>query len=105
MRSAYSVSAGASPDFEPTARQERPGGLYDEGSRKWLISPIKCNKDSEDAFRARAGDAFKRNDWNTYRIDCRRKSLRIFVNGVLTADVEDTVDASGVLAIRICHTE
>ena len=74
--------------------------MYDKGRRKWFISQIKGNKDSEDAFRARARDAFKRIDWNTYRIECRGKSLRIFVNGVPTTDVEDTVDASGVLAIQ-----
>jgi hypothetical protein len=76
------------------------GGLYDEGRRMWFASPIKGNKESEAAFRARAGDAFKRNDWNTYRIECRGKSLKIFVNGVLTTDVEDGVDASGVIAIQ-----
>ena len=76
------------------------GGLYDEGRRMWFISPIKGNKESEAAFRARASDAFKRNDWNTYRIECRGKNLKIFVNGVLTTDVEDDKDASGVIAIQ-----
>lgn len=85
-------------DGNPTRKWS--GGLYDEGRRAWFISPIKGNKESEDAFRARAGDAFKRNDWNTYRIECRGKSLKIFVNGVLTTDVEDDKDASGVIAIQ-----
>ena len=76
------------------------GGLYDEGRRMWFISPIKGNKESEAAFRARAGDAFKRNDWNTYRITCQGKKLKIEVNGVITTDVEDDVDASGVIAIQ-----
>lgn len=76
------------------------GGLYDEGRRMWFASPIKGDKASEEAFRARAGDTFKRNDWNTYRIECRGKNLKIFVNGVLTTDVEDDKDASGVIAIQ-----
>jgi hypothetical protein len=76
------------------------GGLYDEGRRMWFISPIKGDKASEDAFRARAGDAFKRNDWNTYRITCQGKRLKIEVNGVVTTDVEDDMDASGVIAIQ-----
>ena len=50
--------------------------------------------------RARAGDAFKRNDWNTYRITCQGKRLKIEVNGVVTTDVEDATDASGVIAIQ-----
>ncbi|MBL9142924.1 MAG: DUF1080 domain-containing protein [Verrucomicrobiaceae bacterium] len=76
------------------------GGLYDEGRRMWFASPIKGNKESEDAFRSRAGDCFKRNDWNTYRIECKGPSLKIFVNGVLTTDIQDSIDASGVIAIQ-----
>jgi hypothetical protein len=76
------------------------GGLHEAGGRMWFISPIKGNKESEDAFRARAGDAFKRNDWNTFRIECRGKSIKIFVNGVLTTDVEDDKNTSGVIAIQ-----
>jgi len=76
------------------------GGLYDEGRRKWFISPIKGDKASEDAFRARAGETFKRNDWNTYRITCQGKKLKIEVNGVVTTDVEDDLDATGVIAIQ-----
>lgn len=76
------------------------GGLYDEGRRMWFASPIKGNKESEDAFRARASDCFKRNDWNTYRIECKGASLKIFVNGVLTTDIQDSMDVSGVIAIQ-----
>jgi hypothetical protein len=76
------------------------GGLYDEGRRMWFISPIKADPESVKAFRARAGDAFKRNDWNTYRITCQGKKLKIEVNGVVTTDVEDDMDAAGVLAIQ-----
>ena len=54
----------------------------------------------EAAVRDRARDALIRDTWNTYRIECRGKSLKIFVNGVLTTDVEDDKDASGVIAIQ-----
>lgn len=91
---------GYQAEVDGDANRKWSGGLYDEGRRMWFISPIKGNKESEAAFRARAGDAFKRNDWNTYRIECRGKSLKIFVNGVLTTDVEDDKDASGVIAIQ-----
>ncbi len=76
------------------------GGLYDEGRRTWFISPIKGNKESEEAFRKRAGDTFKRNDWNTYRITCKGNKITIEVNGVVTTDVEDDKDASGVIGIQ-----
>lgn len=76
------------------------GGLYDEGRRAWFISPKKGDKESEKAFRERAGDTFKRNDWNTYRITCKGNSIKIEVNGVVTTDVEDDKDASGVIGIQ-----
>lgn len=76
------------------------GGLYDEGRRAWFISPIKGDKESEAAFRKRAGDAFKHNDWNTYRITCKGNKITIEVNGVVTTDCEDDKDASGVIGIQ-----
>jgi Domain of Unknown Function (DUF1080) len=76
------------------------GGLYDEGRRMWFISPIRGDAASEAAFRARAGEAFKRHDWNTYRITCQGRQIRIEVNGVVTTDIEDAQDAAGVIALQ-----
>lgn len=76
------------------------GGLYDEGRRMWFVSPIKGNDESIKAFRARAGNTFKRNDWNQYRITCEGKRIRIEVNGVVTTEIEDGEDASGVIGIQ-----
>lgn len=76
------------------------GGLYDEGRRGWFISPKKEDAENVKAFRARAGEAFKRNDWNTYRITCQGKKLKIEVNGVVTSEVEDETDASGPVGIQ-----
>lgn len=91
---------GYQAEVDGNADRKWSGGLYDEGRRMWFISPIKGDKESEAAFRARAGDAFKRNDWNTYRITCQGNKLKIEVNGVVTTDVEDDKDASGVIAIQ-----
>jgi Domain of Unknown Function (DUF1080) len=76
------------------------GGLYDEGRRMWFISPIKGNAASEAEFKKRAGNTFKRDEWNTYRITCKGSKIRIEVNGVVTTDVEDSKDASGVIGIQ-----
>ena len=75
------------------------GGLYDEGRRQWL-NPDKKDEESIKAFRAQAGDSFKRNDWNTYRIECEGDHLQIFVNGVRTTDYHDDVDAKGPIGIQ-----
>ena len=91
---------GYQAEVDGDANRKWSGGLYDEGRRMWFISPIKGDKASEAAFRARAGDCFKRNDWNTYRITCQGKRLKIEVNGVVTTDVEDGTDASGHIAIQ-----
>jgi hypothetical protein len=76
------------------------GGLYDEGRRMWFISPIKGNPDSEKAFKERSKGAFKRNDWNKYRITCQGKKIKIEVNGVTVTDVEDDKDATGPIGIQ-----
>lgn len=76
------------------------GGLYDEGRRMWFISPIKGDAASEEAFRKRAGDTFKRNEWNTYRITCKGDSIKIEVNGVVTTDIKDALDSEGPIGIQ-----
>ncbi|HBS38550.1 MAG TPA: DUF1080 domain-containing protein, partial [Rhodobacteraceae bacterium] len=52
------------------------GGLYDEGRRKWFISPnrdhaasAEAKEQSIAAFNKRAGNCFKRHGWNKYRIE------------------------------------
>lgn len=76
------------------------GGLYDEARRMWFISPIKADSASVEAFKKRAGDCFKRNEWNRYRITCQGAHLKIEVNGVVTTDIEDNKDASGVFGLQ-----
>ncbi len=91
---------GYQAEVDGNANRKWSGGLYDEGRRLWFISPIKGNKESVEAFNERAGDTFKRNDWNTYRITCKGDSIKIEVNGVVTTDVEDAEDASGAIGIQ-----
>lgn len=92
------------------------GGLYDEGIRAWFVSPrnfVRQNATPEQKvedqsanaasiaeFRKRAGEAFLRHGWNTYRITCEGHKIKIEVNGVTTTDVSDDRDASGPVAIQ-----
>ncbi|QDT15010.1 3-keto-disaccharide hydrolase [Alienimonas californiensis] len=76
------------------------GGLYDEGRRGWFVSPKRGDKESEAAFKKRAGDAFKRNGWNTYRITAQGDHITIAVNGVVVSDFKDDVDAAGPIGIQ-----
>ncbi|MCP4450000.1 MAG: DUF1080 domain-containing protein, partial [Planctomycetes bacterium] len=90
-----------------TADRKWSGGLYDEGRRKWFISPNRDQAASSAegeasiaAFRARAGECFKQDEWNTYRIVCIGSHIQIYVNGVLTTDVHDEMDISGYIGIQ-----
>lgn len=91
---------GYQAEVDGDAKRKWSGGLYDESRRAWFISPIKGDKASEEAFRQRAGDTFKLNDWNIYRITCQGNKIKIEVNGVVTTEIEDDKDASGVIGIQ-----
>ena len=104
--------SGYQAEVDGDDKRKWSGGLYDEGRRAWFISPMKPTGDkvtpeqkaaaeaNQKAFRERAGDCFKRNDWNKYRITCKGPKIKIEVNGVTTTDVEDSTDAAGPVAIQ-----
>ncbi|MGV3662944.1 MAG: 3-keto-disaccharide hydrolase [Prosthecobacter sp.] len=68
------------------------GGVYDEGRRGWLFD-LKNNE--------AARKAFKQDDWNTARIECRGSSIKTFINGVLAADFTDDLTKEGVIALQV----
>ena len=103
---------GYQAEVDGDEKRKWAGGLYDEGRRAWFISPrnnagkdateadkAAC-KESIEAFRKRAGDCFKRNDWNKYRITCQGNKIKIEVNGVVTTEIEDNTDAAGPVGIQ-----
>jgi 3-keto-disaccharide hydrolase len=89
---------GYQAEVDPSDRQWS-GGLYDEGRRGWL-HPRSDNTESAQAFVKASKGAFKRHDWNRYRIHCVGNSIRIYVNGVLTADYIDATDRKGYIAVQ-----
>ena len=113
---------GYQAEVDGSTTRKWSGGLYDEGRRAWFISPRnnargakpdageeekkkaaedrKACEESIAAFRKRAGEAFKRNDWNKYRITFQGKKIKIEVNVVVTTDVEDDMDKSGPVGIQ-----
>ncbi|MAT68066.1 MAG: hypothetical protein CMJ58_00930 [Planctomycetaceae bacterium] len=70
------------------------GGIYDEARRGWLYEP--CG-----AQHAKARAAFKLDDWNKYRIECRGDSIKTWVNGVPVSDLHDSVTAKGFIALQV----
>ncbi len=77
------------------------GGLYDEGRRGW-IHPKKpiINPYNDEHWKKDRSGAFKRSDWNHYKIRCLGEHIQIWVNGVKTTDLKDSTDAKGFIAIQ-----
>lgn len=68
------------------------GGVYDEARRGWLV-PLTDNKAGQQAY--------KRDDWNHYRVEAIGNSIRIWLNGVNTANLLDNETASGFIAFQV----
>jgi hypothetical protein len=82
---------GYQAEIDPSPRSYT-GGVYDEGRRGWL----QDLKDNEAARKA-----FKPGEWNHYRIECRGDSIKTFVNGVPAADLKDSVNPRGFIALQV----
>ncbi len=68
------------------------GGVYDEARRGWLAD-LKSNE--------AARKAFKQNEWNTGRIECRGDSIKTWINGVPAADLTDEMTKEGIIALQV----
>ena len=69
------------------------GRIYDEARRAtWLDT-------AEPTAEAKA--AFKRDDWNSYRIIAQGDHITTFVNGVKVADFHDSVTAKGFIGLQV----
>ena len=68
------------------------GGIYDEARRGWLY-PLELNP--------AAKKAFKNGQWNHYHIECIGNSIRIWLNGVPTANLVDGMTRKGFIALQV----
>ncbi|MCW0482194.1 3-keto-disaccharide hydrolase [Gaoshiqia sediminis] len=68
------------------------GGIYDEARRGWLY-PLDQNPQGRTAFR--------RGEWNHYRIEAIGNSIRTWVNGIPCADLVDDMTAEGFIALQV----
>jgi hypothetical protein len=94
----YKIAAGRvhgyQVEIDPDVKRGRlwTGGIYDEGRRGWL-NDLKNNE--------AARKAFKPNEWNKFRIECRGDSIKTWLNGVPAADLKDSVTPSGFIALQV----
>ncbi|MEO8470605.1 MAG: DUF1080 domain-containing protein [Chryseolinea sp.] len=68
------------------------GGIYDEARRDWLY-PLEYN--------VQAKKAYKANVWNKCRIECIGPVMRVWVNGIATANVVDDLTLKGFIALQV----
>jgi hypothetical protein len=81
----YQVEIDASP-------RAWSGGIYDEARRGWLYN-LECNPTAKPAYKSQA--------WNKFRVEAIGHHLRVWLNGVPTADVVDDMTASGFIALQV----
>ena len=77
------------------------GGLYDEGRRGW-IHPKKPIENIYNKYNWKdvRKNAFKRNEWNRYKIRCVDDHIQIWVNDIKTTVLKDSTDKNGYIAIQ-----
>ncbi|MFC2129578.1 DUF1080 domain-containing protein, partial [Bacteroidota bacterium] len=68
------------------------GGIFDEARRAWLY----CME-----YNPAAKPAFRKGEWNSYRIEAIGTSLKTFVNGVQFADLVDDLDSEGFIGLQV----
>jgi hypothetical protein len=68
------------------------GGIYDEARQGWLVT-LTDNKAGQAAYR--------KSDWNHYRVEAIGDDLRIWLNGVNTANLRDNTTPKGFIALQI----
>lgn len=82
---------GYQAEIDPSLRAYT-GGVYDEARRGWLY-PLSLNPTGQKAYRP--------GQWNHYRIEAIGPEMRIWVNGINTANIVDDWTASGFIGLQV----
>jgi hypothetical protein len=81
----YQVDAASNPD-------NYWGNLYDEkGGRGIMVN----------TWKEKGSKAFKPNDWNLVEVTCEGDHIQIKLNGVVTADLNDSKRTEGIVALQL----
>lgn len=67
-------------------------GIYDEARRGWLY-PMEYNQASKKAY--------KRTQWNKYRVEAIGNSIRTWLNDIPCANLVDDMTPSGFIALQV----
>ena len=75
------------------------GGIYDEARRGWLY-PGLAGGDAE-SFTKKGQAAFKPDEWNQVRVECKGKHIRTWLNEELRSDFIDGMTPKGIIALQV----
>ena len=78
-------------EVDPTDRAWS-GGIYDEARRDWLYIP-NINPEGKKAF--------KKSEWNHYRIEAIGSTIRTWINGIPVAHLIDDMTAKGFISLQV----
>jgi len=68
------------------------GGIYEEkGTRGVMVN----------GWKGKAEKVIRPNDWNDIEIECKGEEIRITLNGMVTAELKDSVKLEGILAFQV----
>ncbi len=74
--------------------QKWSGSIYEEGgTRGWLYITGELNPTSQKAF--------QNNQWNKFRIECIGTSIRTWINGIPTSNLEDAKFPRGFFGLQL----
>jgi len=68
------------------------GCIYDEGGKRGVMV---------NGWKGKAETVVKPKDWNNYEIYCKGDLIQLRVNGLLTAELRDSVRLEGVIALQL----
>lgn len=68
------------------------GGIYDEARRGWLYN-LEGNPKGKEAYNL--------GGWNKFRVEAIGNNIRVWLNGVQTADLIDDMTPSGFIALQV----
>jgi 3-keto-disaccharide hydrolase len=75
------------------------GGLYDELRRLWLYPGMRGG--NPDDFSSQGMKVFNLTNWNHLRIEAIGDSIKTYLNGVLRADVHDSLTLKGFIGLQV----
>ena len=74
-------------------------GIFDQSRRGWLFPGPKGGH--PDQFASQGQTLYRPNRWNEIKIRCQGPRIQTWLNGIQRADFNDSLSASGIIAIQI----